>query len=140
MIFMKALDNIKKKQSRKAGTKAYYNKGEVYFSRLFGYALVDGVYMPIPEYANAMKLVFSMLNTGSSLPSIKQKLDTEGYRDSSHNRYCLSRIESLVRPIYAGYLEKGISFVKVNNLIPIVSLQEYRSAARALRKEIAKIR
>jgi hypothetical protein len=139
MKFLQAIENIKRKQARKAGTRAYYNNGDVYLSRLYGYNLISNRYIPKPEYSEAIKLIFEMLEHGSSLPEIKHTLDTRGYRDSSHNRYCLSRIISLVRPVYAGFLKRGLGFVKVSNIEPLVTLETYKLAKRALDIEKSKI-
>jgi hypothetical protein len=139
MDFKKALDNIKNKQHRKNGLKAYYNDGQVYFSRLYGYNLKGECYEPIPQFANAIKLIFTMLNDGSSLPQIKKKLDSEGYKDSSNNKYCLSKIEALVRPVYAGYLQRGLGYTHIDNIVPIVTLTDYRKAKQAIQRESKKL-
>jgi hypothetical protein len=140
MEFIKALQNSFKKQRRKAGTRAYYNSGEVYLSRLFGYQLVDGRYEPDPRYRDHIMTIYSLLADGSTLPEIKAALDLMGARDSSNNRYSISRIVGIAeRPIYAGYLIQRGRLVKVHNLTPIITLDVWKKAERQLKIEKKKI-
>lgn len=136
MEFIKAFHNVRVKQKRKVGTRIYFSGGKVFFSRLFGYRLVNNHYEPDPRYAPALKTIFEMLAVGNMLPEIKTKLDSMGARDSSNNRYSLSRISAIAeRPIYAGYLQKGLRMTRINNLTPIVSIETWRKAQSTIRRE-----
>jgi len=142
--FFKALSQAaqsrKTKEKRKQGTRAYYNSGEVYLSRLFGYRLVEGRYEPDPRFRDHIMTIYSMLAGGSTLPEIKASLDKMGARDSSNNRYSISRTIGIAeRPIYAGYLLQRGRLVKVDNLTPIVSLGEWKKAERQLKVEKKKL-
>lgn len=139
MEFKKVIQDIQNKNARKRGVKAYYDSGKVFFSRLWAYERVAENYLPIPKYADAIKLIVQMLIDGKSLPEIKQKLDCEGYRDASNNRMSFNRIESAVRPIYAGYLRKGFAYNRIENVEPIVSLAEYKMAKKNLERELRKM-
>lgn len=135
MEFLKAIKNIQNKKNRRSGVKAYYSSGKVFFSRLFGYERKGDQYQSIPKFANAIKLIFQLLINGSSLPEIKQRLDNDGYRDGSNNRYSLDRICSVVRPVYAAYIKQGLSYRKITNIEAIVSLDNYKAAKKQLDQE-----
>jgi len=140
MEFIKALHNVINKQKRKTGTRAYFANGEVYFSRLYGYRLVDGRYVPDERYAPAIRTVFEMLAAGKSLPEIKAILDGMKARDSSNNKYSISRICSIAeRPIYCGFLYHHRRMVAVENFVPVISLETWKKAQRTLRIEKIKI-
>lgn len=128
------------KESRKKGTRAYYNSGVVYLSRVFGYQLVDGRYEPDERYAPAIRTIFDLLTAGKTLPETKAILDEMKARDSSNNRYSISRIIAIAgRPIYCGYLLQRGRLVKVDNLTPIVTLDEFRVAEKYLKRERRKL-
>jgi hypothetical protein len=136
MQFQKAIKQIINKQKRKKGTLAYYSNGTVYFSRIFGYSLINGRYEPDSRYSDAIEIIYELLSDGKSLPSIKQELDKMGARDSSHNRYNISRIIAIAeRPIYAGYLKQGRRFDQIKNVDPIVSLDKWKAVQKILNQE-----
>lgn len=144
MDFLKALSQAarsrKTKEKRKQGTRAYYASGQIYMSRLFGYRLIEGHYIPEERYAPAIRTIFEMLAEGRSLPEIKSALDSAGRRDSSNNRFSLSRIISIgERPVYSGYLLQRGRLVKVDNLMPIVSLEMWQKSQKQLKIEKKKI-
>jgi hypothetical protein len=140
MEFLKALKGIVNKQHRKTGTRSYYDNGEVYFSRLFGYKRVGDRYEPDPRYKDHIRTIFEMLAGGSSLPAIKTTLDSQGARDSSNNRYAISRIIAIAeRPIYAGCLLQRGRFVRINNITPLITLEMWRKAAKQLKWENKKL-
>jgi hypothetical protein len=139
MEFIKALHNVINKQKRKTGTRAYFANGEVYLSRLFGYKLIGKRYEPDPRYMSAIKTIFEMLADGKTLVEIKEALDSMKVRDSSNNRYSFARIMSLVRPIYAGYIEQRGKLVEVKNLTPLVTLEVYRKATKQIKMESKKL-
>jgi hypothetical protein len=133
MQFLKVLQNINNKRNRKKGTRAYYNNGEIYFSRLYGYLFIQGRYEPDLKYSPAIETIFSMLANGNTLPQIKQKLDEKGYRDSSNNKYSLSRIITIASRItYAGYIQQHGKMTAIKNLTPIVNLNIYKLANKKL--------
>lgn len=140
MVFKKVFQDIQQRNARKKTTKTYYDAGKIYFSRLFGYARVGDEYVPIPKYTKAIKLIFQMLIENKTLPSIKTKLDAEGHRDSSNNRYTIDRICSVVRPIYSGYLKRGMTYTFITNIAPIVTQEEYKLAQKQLERELKKFR
>ena len=85
MEFIKALKSAAAKGRRRAGTRTYIRNGELYLSRLFGYQLVDGQYLPDPRYEPAIRTIFDMLASGATLPSIKSRLDemnVQGHHNS----------------------------------------------------------
>lgn len=136
MDFIKALKTANNKSKRRAGTRKYINHGELYFSRLMGYRLIDGVYHPDDRCSKAILTIFDMLASGSTLAEIKTRLDELKERDSSNNRYSISKIADLGgRVIYSGYLQRGLRLIKIKNMIPIISLEKYRLAQKQLKKE-----
>jgi len=140
MEFIKAFHNVLVKQKRKSGTRAYYSGGEVYFSRLFGYRLVGDRYEPDPRYAPAIRMIFEMLAEQKTLIEIKKTLDEVKVRDSSNNRYSLSRISAIAsRPVYSGYINQHGRLAKINNLIPLVSLETWKQAQKTLQVEKKKM-
>jgi hypothetical protein len=139
MEFLKAFRNIVNKQKRKAGTRAYYDRGEVYLSRIFGYKLEGGRYEPDPKYKPGIETIFHMLSAEMSLPDVKQSLDKMGAKDSSNNKYGMAKIMSLIRPIYSGYFEQRGKLVEIKNMTPIVSIDEYRRAAKQVKVERKKL-
>ena len=74
------------------------------------------------------------------ITAIKEKLDKDGFRDSSNNKYTIGRVVSLIRPIYSGYLKQGLSYSHVENVEPIVTLPEYKTAKKKLDGELKKIK
>lgn len=138
MEFRKVWKDIQNKNARKKGVKAYYNSGQVYFSRLFGYERFEDKYIPIPKYSDAIKKIYDMLIGGLSLPEIKKELDLTGHRDSSNNKYSFDRICSVIRPIYAGYLHQGLKLIQINNIEPLITIHVYNSALKALKHQIKK--
>jgi hypothetical protein len=136
MEFIRALKTALRQQKRKAGVRAYYSSGTVYWSRLYGYRLVDGHYVIDERYASAIRTIFEMLAAGKTLPEVKAALDEMKVRDSSNNRYSFARITALIRPIYAGYIEQRGKLVEVKNLTPIVTLEIYRKAKKQVRLEM----
>lgn len=140
MNFFDAMKTASVKNKRKAGMRRYISNGEIYLSRLMGYTLVDGIYTPNKSYAPAITLIFEMLASGASLTTIREKLENLKARDSSNNKYSISRIRSIgSRMIYAGYLQNGFRLIKVKNLIPMVSLQVFKEAERNLKREEKKL-
>jgi len=140
MEFIKALKSVVAKQKRKSGTRTYYSGSEVYFSRLFGYRLVEKHYLPDERFAKFISKIFELLAEGKTLPEIKAYLDEAKAHDSSNNRFSLSRITAIAeRPIYAGFLYQRGRLVKIENLTPIVSLELWKSAQRQLRVEKKKM-
>lgn len=140
MNFFDAMKTASVKNKRKAGMRRYISNGEIYLSRLMGYTLVDGIYTPNKSYAPAITLIFEMLASGASLTTIREKLENLKARDSSNNKYSISRIRSIgSRMIYAGYLRNGFRLIKVKNLIPMVSLQVFKEAERNLKREEKKL-
>lgn len=138
MEFIKCLKSVVSKQHRRAGTRAYYSGGEVYFSRLFGYRLISNRYEPDLRFSEHIKTTFTLLAAGKTLPEVKAVLDNMKARDSSNNRYSYARIMALIRPIYAGFLDsKGRT--PVGNLTAIVSLDTFRKAEKQLRIERKKL-
>jgi len=136
MEFIKALHNVINKQKRKTGTRAYFANGEVYFSRLFGYRLVAGRYEPDERFSRAIKKIYDLLSEGKSLPEIKVILDEMKVRDSSNNKYSISRIVAIAeRPVYAAHLYQRGRLVRIKNLTPIVSLEAWKRAQLLLKFE-----
>lgn len=136
MQFRKAFQEIISKQHRKAGTRAYYKNGEVYFSRLYGYQLINGKYEPDQKYSEHIRSIITMLSAGKTLPEIKKMLDSNmKARDSSNNRYCISKIISVVRPVYCGYIQQHGRYIKISNIVPLVSLEIYQRAKKQLSME-----
>jgi hypothetical protein len=140
MEFLKALQDIKSKHHRKQGIRAYYNNGEVYLSRLFGYNRVSGRYVPDPRYSPAIEKIFQMLANGYMLPEVKKELDVIGAKDSSNNRFSIARIIAIAeRPIYTGCLIQRGRFIEIKNIKPIVEREVYERAIKQLQKEKKKI-
>ena len=140
MEFFNALKSAAAKSRRRKGVKMYYASGEVQFSKLFGYQRVGDRYEPILKYKNAIETIFRMLGEGKTVVEIKQVLDANGWRDSSNNLFSYSRILGIAeRPIYAGYLQKGLRLAKINNLTPIVSIGIWRMVQRQVKKEKVKL-
>lgn len=136
MEFKNIWKNIINKEKRKSGTRAYIRNGELFLSRIFGFNLVDGKYLPDPRYEPAIRIIFEMLAQGKSLPVIKFKLDDMNARDSSRNPYCASRILAIgERMTYAGYIKQGLKLIRIKNMTPIVSLETWRLAQRQVRAE-----
>lgn len=126
------------KESRKRGTRAYLEGGVVKLSRLMGYKLVDGRYIP-DAHADAITLIFEMLCNGASINEIKKTLDDRKERDSSKALFSYSRILGVVRPIYSAHLERNGRFIPLKNVEPLVSLSQYRAAAKQASKERKKL-
>lgn len=140
MEFIRALKTAITKQKRKAGVRAYYSGGTVYMSRLYGYRLIDGHYSPDERFAPGIRTIFEMLTVGKSLPEIKAALDSAGMRDSSNNRYSISRIIAIAeRPVYAGSLHQRGRLVKIENMTSIVAFDLWKAAQRQLKIEKKKI-
>lgn len=144
MDFLKALSqsmqNRKAKSNRRQGTRAYYSSGEIYLSRLFGYKKVGNRYEPDPRYMPAIKTIFEMLAAGKTLPEIKAILDDMKVRDSSNNRYSITRIIAIAeRPVYAAHLYQRGRLVPVQNLEPIVTLDIWKQAQKKLQIEKRKV-
>ncbi len=141
MEFTKVFQEIVNKQRRRAGSRTYIRNGELYLSRIFGYQLVDGKYIPDPKYEPSIRLIFEMLAQGASLPSVKEKLDDMKARDSSHNPYGASRILAIAeRMTYAGFVKQGFRLIRIKNMTPIVSLETWKLAqiqVKAERKRMA---
>ena len=136
MEFKKAIQNVISKQKRKKGTRAYLAGGEVHFSRLFGYKRVGDKYEPDERFKRYIEIIIRRFSEGKTLVEIKVELDSMGARDSSHNKFGLLRILSIAqRPIYAGYLLKGLRFARITNLTPIVPLETWRKAQPFVRRE-----
>ncbi len=139
MEFIRALKTAITKQKRKASVRAYYSGGTVYMSRLYGFRLIAGHYSPDERFAPGIRTIFEMLAAGKSLPEIKAALDSAGMRDSSNNRYSISRIIAIAeRPIYSGYLLQRGRMVAVKNLTALTSLDTWKKAQKQLRIEIKK--
>ena len=140
MDFLTALKSATSKGKRRAGVKAYYSGGQVHFSRLFGYQRIGDRYEPDPKYKQAITIIFERMAEGKSLPEIKAELDGMKARDSSGNRYAHSRILGIAeRPVYAGFLQQGIRFRKIENLTPMVSLELWKKAQRQVKIEKKKM-
>jgi len=136
MEFKKAFKDLINKQRRKAGSKAYVRNGELYLSRIFGFNLVEGKYVPDPRYEPAIRIIFEMLAQGASLPVIKARLDALKARDSSRNPYGASRILAIgERMTYAGYTKSGIKLIRIKNMTPIVSMETWKFAQRGVKAE-----
>jgi hypothetical protein len=142
MEFIKALsDAINKttaKQKRKAGSRVYMDGGTVFFSRLAGYNRVGDRYEPDGKMSEHIRIILTMLSEGRSLPEIKKHLDSISAKDSSNNKYGLTKILSLVRVVYAGYIKRR-TLVRLTNLTPLVTLDQFRRAARQSRIEERKL-
>lgn len=135
-----AIQVKKAKENRKKGIRAYYNSGEVYLSRVFGYRLVEGHYIPDDRYAGHIRTIYSLLAAGKTLPEIKTALDEMKARDSSNNRYSISRIIAIAeRPIYCGYLLQRGRLVAVKNLKALVSLDTWKQAQKTVKLEKKKL-
>lgn len=139
MEFKKVLKDIQNKNARRRGVKAFQSKGKVFFSRLFGFSREGDYYVPIQKHAEAIRLIYQLLIDGNTLPDIKMELDRKGFRDGSNNRYNIDRIVSLVRPIYSGYLKRGLTYSRVTNIEPIVTFDDFKKAQKNLTKEVKKI-
>jgi hypothetical protein len=138
MKFQNVLSDVIKttkiKNKRKIGTRAYMDSGTVYFSKLAGYTRIGDRHEPDGKTSEHIRIILTMLSDGSSLVDVKKHLDSIFAKDSSHNKYGFSKILSLVRVVYAGYIKRR-GLVKLTNLTPLVSLDVYRRAARQARVE-----
>ncbi len=142
MLFLSAISQAmrtrKTKANRKKGTQAYLQGDTVRLSRLMGYKLVDGKYIP-DTHASAIVLIFEMLASRASIYTIKKALDDRKERDSSKALYTYSRILNLIRPIYSGHLERNGRMIALTNVQPIVTLSQYRAAAKQAKEERKKL-
>jgi len=85
-------------------------------------------------------MIFEMLAEQKTLIEIKKTLDEVKVRDSSNNRYSLSRISAIAsRPVYSGYINQHGRLAKINNLIPLVSLETWKQAQKTLQVEKKKM-
>jgi hypothetical protein len=114
------------------------DSGFVHFSKLAGYTRIGDRYEPDGNTSEHIRIILSMFSEGRTLPEIKNRLDSILAKDSSHNRYGYAKIISLVRVVYAGYIKRR-TLVKLTNLTPLVSLEEFRRAARQARREERKL-
>lgn len=133
-----AMRTRKAKANRRKGTQAYLDGNTVRLSRLMGYKLVNGRYIP-DDHASAITLIFEMLGSGASVYEVKKALDDRKERDSSKALYSYSRILGLIRPIYSGHLERNGKLIPLKNVQPIVTLAQYRAAAKQAKEERKKL-
>lgn len=133
-----AMRTRKTKANRRKGTQAYLDGNNVRLSRLMGYMFVDGRYIP-DAHAGAITLIFEMLGSGASVYEVKKALDDRKERDSSKALYSYSRILGLVRPIYSAHLERNGRMITLSNVQPLVTLAQYRAAAKQAKEERKKL-
>lgn len=143
MEFGKILSDIattmKKRRIRRRTAKRlqdYYHSPRVRLSRLYGYKMVDeNTAEIIPEEAVVVKLVFQRMAEGQSLKDIKTEMDARNMRTRFGNKWTIQMIRSLVRPVFAGLVERRGRGFQMSSVYPAITSPATLQKAQAMLKQ-----
>lgn len=87
----------------KRGMTEKVSRGEAVTAPSFGYCIKDGVYLPDPETAPAVKRIFADYINGKGMKAIAAELNDSGYRTRRGNRFENRTVRYILQnPVYIG--------------------------------------
>lgn len=95
------------KKIREGNYKKARTSDKLFAFRLYGYKYEDEVFKIIPEEADIVKKIFSMVEEGYGRRAIATRLESEGIVNRSGKPFAISSIKNLLHNIkYSGYNDK----------------------------------
>jgi hypothetical protein len=136
-VLRDTVEKFKKKQVRRKTAlrlRQYQHSPRLKFSRIYGYRMVDeNTAAVIPEEGEVVKLVFQRLVEGRSISEIKIEMDVKDMRTRFKNRWTKQQIRGLVRPIFAGLVERRAGGYQKSSIYPsIVSPATFQRGLKAI--------